>query len=171
MNARRLLILLAVLGFVFAPLAAALPPGRAAEAAALPSGRTAEAAAGAPQAPTATKPEVKADLTQTVKVDAPAKTAAAPAAKPAALPSGSAGAAPAKKAPVKRTEPIIPAFQTPREKTAVIVFYVWLWLSIGVLIYFLRWWVQEADRVFRAKFYEPVESPRKDNPLPPYLGE
>ena len=70
-----------------------------------------------------------------------------------------------------RTEPIIPAFQTPREKTAVIVFYVWLWLSIGVLIYFLRWWVQEADRVFRAKFYEPAESPRKDNPLPPTLGE
>jgi hypothetical protein len=76
-----------------------------------------------------------------------------------------------KKAPVKRTEPIIPAFQTPKEKTAVIVFYVWLWLSIGVLIYFLRWWVQEADRVFRAKYYEPAESPRKDNPLPPYLGE
>lgn len=88
------------------------------------------------------------------------KPAAAPAAKPAA-----------KKGEVKRTEPIIPAFQTPKEKTAVIVFFVWLWLSIGVLIYFLRWWVQEADRVFRAKYYEPVESPRKDNPLPPLLGE
>jgi hypothetical protein len=151
MNARRLLILLTVLGFVFAPLAAALPSGRTAEAAALPPGRTAEAAAGAPQVPAATKPGVKAVPTQ---------------AAPAVLPSGRAD-----KASVKRTEPIIPAFQTPREKTAVIVFYVWLWLSIGVLIYFLRWWVQEADRVFRAKFYEPVESPRKDNPLPPYLGE
>jgi hypothetical protein len=125
--------------------------------------------AGAP--PTATE---KAPIEAAAVQAAPPqdiKPAPATAAKPAALPSGSAGATPAKKAPVMRTEPIIPAFQTPKEKTAVIVFYVWLWLSIGVLIYFLRWWVQEADRVYRAKFYEPVESPRKDNPLPPLLGE
>ncbi len=70
-----------------------------------------------------------------------------------------------------RTEPIVPAYQSIKERAAVQVFFVWLWLSIGVLLYFLRWWVQEADRVYKAKFYEPVESPRKDNPLPPLLGE
>jgi hypothetical protein len=168
MNARRVLILLTALGFVFAPLAAALPSGRAAEAAAgapqaLPSGRTGEA----PAKPE-TKPEVKAEAAQAAQAQAPAQKQAAAPAKPA----GAAAAKPAaKKAPAARTEPIIPAFQSPKEKTAVFVFYVWLWLSIGVLIYFLRWWVQEADRIFRAKFYEPAESPRKDNPLPPLLGE
>jgi len=100
------------------------------------------------------------------KPDAAAQAAAAPAAKPAVTKKPAAN-----KVPVKRTEEILPAFQTPKEKTAVIVFYVWLWLSIGVLLYFLRWWVQEADRVFRARFYEPAESPRKDNPMPPLLGE
>jgi len=182
MNARRALILLTALGFIFAPLAAALPSGRAAETAAKPSGRTAEAAA-LPSGRTAetaakpeTKPEIKAEAAQALKVETPAQQQAAPAAatpatKPPALPSERAGATPAKKGEVKRTEPIRPAYQTPKEKTAVIVFFVWLWLSIGVLICFLRWWVQEADRVFRAKFYEPVESPRKDNPLPPFLGE
>ena len=146
------------LGFGFLLMAVSLalvPPASIAgqAAAALPSERTGEA----PAAQTAPPQDVK-----------PAPQAAV---KPAAPPSGSAGAAPAKKAPAVRTEPILPAYQTPKEKTAVIVFFIWLWLSIGVLIYFLRWWAQEADRVFRAKFYEPAESPRKDNPFPPYLGE
>jgi hypothetical protein len=135
------------LGFGFLLMAVSLaliPPASIAgqAAAALPSERTGEA----PAAQTAPPQDVK-----------PAPQAAV---KPAV-----------KKAPAVRTEPIVPAYQTPKEKTAVIVFFVWLWLSIGVLIYFLRWWAQEADRVFRAKFYEPAESPRKDNPFPPYLGE
>jgi hypothetical protein len=156
MSARRVLILCTALSFVLAPLAAAgaaqaQPPTQTpakpevkAEAA-LPTGRTAEAAA--------------------LPTGRTAEAAAPPAGQTAEKP------APGKKAPAQRTEPIVPAFQTPKEKTAVIVFYVWMWLSIGVLIYFLRWWVQEADRVFKAGFYEPVESPRKDNPFPPYLGE
>lgn len=77
----------------------------------------------------------------------------------------------AKKAEVKRTEPIVPAYSGIREKMAVIVFYVWLWFSIAVLIYFLRLWIKEADRVYKAKYYEPEESPRKDNPMDPVLGD
>jgi hypothetical protein len=96
---------------------------------------------------------------------APLAAAAAQETKPAVAKP------PVKKGPVQRTEPIVPAFQSAKEKTAVIVFYGWLWISIGVLLYFLRWWVQEADRVFKARFYEPAESPRKDNPFPPLLGE
>jgi len=122
-------------------------------AAALPSGRTGESPAAQAAPPQDVKPAGEVP------------------AKPGALPSGRAGAAPAKKPPAIRTEPIVPAYQNIKERSAVRVFYVWLWLSIGVLLYFLRWWVQEADRVYRAKFYEPVESPRKDNPLPPLLGE
>jgi hypothetical protein len=78
---------------------------------------------------------------------------------------------PAKKAPEKRTELIVPAFSGIKEQIAVYVFYVWLWLSIVILIYFLRLWVRESDRVYHAKYYEPDESPRKANPFPPTLGE
>ena len=78
---------------------------------------------------------------------------------------------PAKKAPEKRTETIVPAFSGIKEQTAVYVFYGWLWLSIVVLIYFLRLWVKESDRVYHAKYYEPEDSPRKDNPLPRVIGD
>ena len=91
-----------------------------------------------------------------------------PQAKPGAPAAAKKPAA--KKAEVKRTEPIVPAYSGIKEKTAVIVFYVWLWFSIAVLIYFLRLWIKEADRVYKAKYYEPEESPRKDNPMAPVLG-
>jgi hypothetical protein len=104
--------------------------------------------ASAPAAPgPQTKTEVKAD-------------AAAAAKKPAA-----------KKVEEKRTEPILPAYSDIRQRSAVIVFYAWLWLSIAVLIYFLRLWIKEADRIYKAKYYEPEESPRKGNPMAPALGE
>jgi hypothetical protein len=104
-------------------------------------------------------PQAKAE----VKADA-APAAAAQEAKPAAKPA-------AKKGEEKRTEPIIPAYSDIRQRSAVIVFYVWLWFSIAVLIYFLRQWIKEADRVYKAKYYEPEESPRKGNPMAPALGE
>jgi len=110
------------------------------------------------------KAQVEAALSSGQTGEAPAPQDVKPAASTAAKPA-------AKKPPAIRTEPIVPAYQNIKERAAVQVFFVWLWLSIGVLLYFLRWWVQEADRVFKAKFYEPVESPRKDNPLPPLLGE
>jgi hypothetical protein len=94
---------------------------------------------------------------------------AKPGAKPAA-PAVPAAKKPAKKE-VIRTEPIVPAFSGIREETAVYVFYAWLWFSIVIMLYFLRLWVKEADRVYMAKYYEPEESPRKDNPMPPVLGD
>jgi hypothetical protein len=77
----------------------------------------------------------------------------------------------AKKGEEKRTEPIVPTYSDIRQRSAAFVFYVWLWFSIAVLIYFLRQWIKEADRVYKAKYYEPEESPRKGNPMAPALGE
>jgi hypothetical protein len=121
------------------------------------------AAAQAPAAPAAkAKAKIETELSKT--------TAAPQEAKPEVKP-----AAPAAKKPIKkevvRTEPIVPAFSGIKEQTAVYVFYAWLWLSIVILIYFLRLWVKEADRVYKAKYYEPEESPLKDHPLPPCLGD
>jgi hypothetical protein len=110
--------------------------------------RTPQAASGAQ-----TKVEVK-----------PSPAAAAQEAKPAAKPA-------AKKAEAKRTEPVVPAYSDIRQRSATPVFYVWLWFSIAIMIYFLRQWIKEADRVYWAKYYEPEESPRKGNPMPPALGE
>jgi hypothetical protein len=114
------------------------------------------------------------DVKAKVKIETEMSQKAAPQeAKPEAKPA--APAAPAAKKPAKkeviRTEPIVPAFSGIREKTAVYVFYAWLWLSIVILIYFLRLWVKEADRVYKVKYYAPEESPRKDNPMPPVLGD
>jgi len=92
------------------------------------------------------------------------KPAARQEAKPAAKP-------PAKKGEEKRTEEIVPAYSDIKQRSAVIVFYVWLWLSIAVLAYFLRLWIKEADRVYKAKYYEPEESPRKGNPMAAGVGE
>jgi hypothetical protein len=122
---------------------------------------------------------VLSPLTAAAQAEAKAKaelsptTAAPQGVQPGAKPA--APAAPAAKKPVKkdivRTEPIVPAFSGIKEKTAVTVFYAWLWLSIVVLVYFLRLWVKEADRVYKAKYYEPEESPLKDHPMPPCLGD
>ena len=118
------------------------------------------AAAAGPAAPQDAK--AKAQIESSLA--APASEQAAPAQPPAAK-------KPAKKAPEKRTETIVPAFSGIKEQTAVYVFYGWLWLSIVVLIYFLRLWVKESDRVYHAKYYEPEDSPRKGNPLPRVIGD
>lgn len=110
------------------------------------------------------KAKVETELSQKT-----APQEAKPEAKPAA-PAAPAAKKPAKKE-VIRTEPIVPAFSGIREETAVYVFYAWLWLSIVIMLYFLRLWVKEADRVYKAKYYEPEESPRKDNPMPAVLGD
>jgi len=107
-------------------------------------------AAPGPQAKVEVKPEAAPPAAQKAK----------PAAKPAA-----------KKGEEKRTEPVVPAYSDIRQRSAVIVFYFWLWFSIAVLVYFLLQWVKEADRVYKAKYYEPEESPRKGNPMAPALGE
>jgi hypothetical protein len=76
-------------------------------------------------------------------------------------------AAPAKTAAKAKVpaEPatIHPGFATLKDKTAVIVFLVWIWLIAGVLAYFLRLKIREADRVYHLKFYPAP----KDAPRPP----
>ena len=76
----------------------------------------------------------------------------APQAKPATpLPAKPAAAKPAvKKA---RTEAIVPGPKDLRERWAIPVFLVLLWLAIITLLYILRWKIQESDRVYYAKFY------------------
>lgn len=67
----------------------------------------------------------------------------APQAKPATKPA-------VKKA---RTETIVPGPKDLRERWAIPVFLVLLWLAIIILLTILRWKIQEADRVYHAKFY------------------
>jgi len=145
MRAIRFIILVAFAALVLSPLTAA------AQAPAVPDAKA--------------KAKLETELSKT--------TAAPQEAKPEVKPA--APAVPAAKKPIKkevvRTEPIVPAFSGIKEQTAVYVFYAWLWLSIVILIYFLRLWVKEADRVYKAKYYEPEESPLKDHPLPPCLGD
>ncbi len=76
----------------------------------------------------------------------------APQAKPATpLPAKPAAAKPAvKKA---RTETIVPGPKDLRERWAIPVFLVLLWLAIIILLTILRWKIQESDRVYHAKFY------------------
>ena len=55
----------------------------------------------------------------------------------------------------KPPEKIHPAPQNIKEKIGLLVFLGWLWLSIFVLIYFLRLKIQEADRLYELEFYSP----------------
>lgn len=48
---------------------------------------------------------------------------------------------------------IHPAPQNIKEKIGIYVFLGWLWLSILVLIYFLRLKIQEADRLYELGFF------------------
>ena len=59
-------------------------------------------------------------------------------------------AAQVRKAPAQapvRTEELVPGPQTLKERTAIIVFVVWLWGTIAVLLVVLRWKIREVDRV------------------------
>lgn len=50
-----------------------------------------------------------------------------------------------------------------KERTAVLVFLGWLWLSIFVLIYFLRQKIKEVDQLQAMKFFETVKKPPSDD--------
>ncbi len=50
-------------------------------------------------------------------------------------------------------EKIIPSAKNIKEKTAIYVFLGWVWLSILVLIYFLRLKIKEVDRLQLFKFF------------------
>lgn len=67
----------------------------------------------------------------------------------------------AEEAPVQKNQPageeqvetIVPAPKDVKEATAIYVFLGWMWLSIFVLIYFLRHKVKETDRIHQLKFF------------------
>lgn len=40
-----------------------------------------------------------------------------------------------------------------KQKTGIWVFVVWMWISVFVIIYFLRLKIKEADRLYRLRFY------------------
>lgn len=53
----------------------------------------------------------------------------------------------------KSAEKIIPSPKNIKEKTGIYVFLGWMWLSIFVLIYFLRQKIKEVDRLYLLKFF------------------
>ncbi len=57
--------------------------------------------------------------------------------------------------PQEKQEPekIVGAPQDAKQKTGIWVFVVWMWISVFVIIYFLRLKIKEADRLYRVRFY------------------
>lgn len=58
----------------------------------------------------------------------------------------------------KPPEEIHPTPSSIKQKVGLLVFLGWLWLSILVLIYFMRLKIQEADRLHQLEFYSPPKS-------------
>lgn len=58
----------------------------------------------------------------------------------------------------RQQETIHPAPANIKQQVGVLVFLGWLWLSILVLIYFLRLKIQEADRLYELEFYSQPKS-------------
>ncbi|MFP4082389.1 MAG: hypothetical protein ACLFVG_06485 [Candidatus Aminicenantes bacterium] len=54
-------------------------------------------------------------------------------------------------------EKVVVSPQDIKEETGVYVFLGWLWLSIFVLIYFLRLKIKEVDRLHHLKFFNHTE--------------
>jgi len=73
-----------------------------------------------------------------------------------------------RKAPEKpevRTEEIHPAPRNIRERTAIIVFIVWLWGSIAALLAVLRLKIREVDRVEEFEHISRPDAPPKEPPV------
>jgi hypothetical protein len=52
-----------------------------------------------------------------------------------------------------RQEKIVPGAKNIKESTGIYIFLGWMWLSILVLVYFLKLKVKEADRLHHLKYY------------------
>lgn len=50
-------------------------------------------------------------------------------------------------------ETIVPGPKDLRQATAIYVFLGWIWLSIGILIFFIRLKIKEVDRLHRLGFF------------------
>ena len=56
-----------------------------------------------------------------------------------------------------QSEKSVAAPQNIKEASRIYVFLGWMWVSIVVLIYFLRLKIREADRLYRIKFFSPAK--------------
>lgn len=50
-------------------------------------------------------------------------------------------------------ETIVPGPKDLRQATAIYVFLGWIWLSIGILIFFIRLKIKEVDRLHRLGYF------------------
>jgi hypothetical protein len=50
-------------------------------------------------------------------------------------------------------EKVVGAPRDIKEETGVLVFLAWIWLSIFVLVYFLRLKIKETDRLFFLRYF------------------
>jgi hypothetical protein len=57
--------------------------------------------------------------------------------------------------PQEKQEPeeIVGAPTDAKQKTGIWVFVAWMWISVFVIIYFLRLKIKEVDRLYRLRFY------------------
>lgn len=57
--------------------------------------------------------------------------------------------------PQEKEEPekIVGTPQDAKQKIGIWVFVAWMWISVFVIIYFLRLKIKEADRLYRLRFY------------------
>lgn len=62
--------------------------------------------------------------------------------------------------PQEKEEPekIVGAPQDAKQKTGILVFIAWMWISVFVIVYFLRLKIKEADRLYRLRFYSAKKS-------------
>ncbi len=66
-----------------------------------------------------------------------------------------------------KPEKIVSGPHNIKERTAVYVFLGWLWVSIAVLVYFLRLKIKEIDRVYNLRFFPAAEQPDESSGQPP----
>ncbi len=52
-----------------------------------------------------------------------------------------------------KPEKIVAAPRDAREKTGIWVFAVWMWISVFVIVFFLRLKIKEVDRLYGLRFY------------------
>jgi len=86
-------------------------------------------------------------------------TLAVPSAGAAAR--GTPQAAASTSAPETKTGEVHRPPLAPRDRMGIYVFLAWLWMSIIILIFFLRDKIRESDRVFRAGLYQTPEITRE----------
>lgn len=51
------------------------------------------------------------------------------------------------------SEKVVGAPRDIKEQTGILVFVVWMWVSIVVLVYFLRLKIKETDRLYLLRFF------------------